>query len=119
MDVFRTENPEESFPLLRHRPETLLTRFKGLFYAPLFDVKKLTDYDYKEHPLETVVGKKFQSSTLSKYLVQLERIDAGEALMPALLSEDPGDFSYVVSGRKLVKHLISFIIMSIFQNEDS
>ena len=95
VDVFRSENPEESFPLLRHRPETLLTRFKALFYAPLLDVKKLTEYDYKEHPLETVVGKKFQSSTLSQYLGQLERIDVGDALMPALLPEDTGKFSYI------------------------
>ena len=90
-----SENPEESFPLLRCRPETLLKRFKALLYAPLFDVCKLTEYDYKEHSLETVIGKTFQGSTLSQYLGQLERIDAGNALMPALLPENPWNFSYI------------------------
>jgi hypothetical protein len=95
VEEWGSENPDEFFPLLQHRPDTLLMRFKALFYAPLFDVEKLTEYDYKEHSLETVIGKKFQSSTLNQYLGQLERIDAGDALAPALLPENPGNFSYV------------------------
>lgn len=90
-----SENPDASFPLLRHRPETLLTRFKALVYAPLFDIKKLTEYDCKGHSLVTVIGKGFQSSTLNQYLAQLERIDAGDALAPALLPEKSSNFNYV------------------------
>ncbi len=37
-EVYKTDHPEENFPLLFHREETLLLRFKALFYAPLFGI---------------------------------------------------------------------------------
>ena len=56
-------HPQDSFPLLNHQDETLLARFRALFFAPLFGVQKLIEYDVREHALETVIGRSYQSST--------------------------------------------------------
>lgn len=96
------KNPEDKFPLLGHREETLHARFKALFYAPLFEIGKLSEFDCKEHPLKTLIGRGYQSSTLNQFLGQLERIDAGEWLMPALLPAQCGKIGYVDG------HLIAF-----------
>ncbi|MHC4074017.1 MAG: hypothetical protein ACYTGS_18625 [Planctomycetota bacterium] len=88
-------HPEEAFALLQHREETLKTRFKALVYAPLFGIGKLSEFDYQEHPLETVLGRTYQSSTLNQFLGQLERIDAGPWLMPALLPAQSGKIGYI------------------------
>ena len=88
--------PKVSFPLLHHREETLLLRFKALFYAPLFGIGKLTEFDVIEHSLEAVIGRSYQGSTLNQYLSQLERIDVSEFLMPALVSADSdGEIAYI------------------------
>lgn len=92
---YRQAHPEERFALLCHRQRTLLGRFQALFYAPLFGIGKLTEFDRKEHALETVLGHGYQSSTLTQFLGQLERIDAAEALMPFLIPEACGEVVYV------------------------
>lgn len=99
-EAYQRENPEENFALLHHREQTLLLRFEALFYAPLFEIKKLTEFDTREHPLKTLIGRGYQSSTLTQFLGQLERIDAAEALMPALLPEEAGEIGYV-DGHKI------------------
>ncbi len=81
-------HPQDSFPLLNHQDETLLARFRALFFAPLFGVQKLIEYDVREHALETVIGRSYQSSTLNQFLGQLERIDAAPVLKNALISAD-------------------------------
>lgn len=96
------DHPEVDFGLLHHKAETLLRRFQALFYAPLFGIGKLTGYDVIEHPLETLIGKGYHSSTLNQFLGQLERIDAGAALLPALVPADAGDICYVDG------HMIAF-----------
>ncbi|MCP4682410.1 MAG: hypothetical protein GY864_08745 [Desulfobacterales bacterium] len=85
IEFFIEENPTANFPLLSHKDETLMRRFKALFFAPLFNVGKLIEYDVKEHALKTVIGKGYQSSTLNQFLGQLERIDAAQWLMNSLL----------------------------------
>ena len=99
---YRKEHPDESFSLLNHKNETLLLRFKALFYAPLFGIEKLTEYDIKEHALETVTGRGYQNSTLRQFLGHLERIDAGTNLMPALLPTESGNICYIDG------HMIAF-----------
>jgi hypothetical protein len=88
---YRREHPEAEFPLLHHTEETLLHRFQALLYAPLFGIGKLTGYDVIEHPLATLLGRGYQSSTLNQFLGQLERINAGEVLLPALRPKDTGE----------------------------
>src|SRR2546427_405598 len=97
--LFRSK---EDFPLLHHKEETLLLRFQAMFYAPLFGIGKLTEFDVKEHPLVTLQGRSYQSSTLSQFLGQLERIDAAPALTPALVPAQDGGIGYVDG------HMIAF-----------
>ncbi len=98
------ENPTDSFPLLAHRDDTLMRRFKALFFAPLFHIGKLIEYDVKEHALETVIGRGYQSSTLNQFLGQLERIDVAQWLMNSLIPLDiHGDNICFIDG-----HMIPF-----------
>ena len=102
IDAYRKTHPGESFPLLYHRPQTLLLRFLALLLAPLFGIRKLTEYDVVEHPLFSMIGKSFQSSTLNQFLGQLERVDASSYLMPLLWSEQKGSLGYIDG------HMIAF-----------
>ena len=102
IEQVRQAHPGVDFPLLHHTAETLLRRFQALLYAPLFSIEKLTEFDVKEHPLETLLGRSYQSSTLTQFLGQLERIDAGTVLLPALVPADAGEICYVDG------HLIAF-----------
>ena len=72
-----------------------MRRFQALFFAPLLGIEKLTAFDTHEHPLPTLLGQGYHSSTLSQFLGQLERINAAEALMPALLPSQAGQITYV------------------------
>jgi len=110
------EHPEDDFALLSHKAETLLRRFQALYYAPLFGIGKLTQYDLKPHALPTLVGRSYQSSTLNQFLGQLERISAGDYLMETLLPEQVGEYAYIDghmlafwSSRKLHKGLITML----------
>ena len=47
IENYKDNHPSENFPLLRHREQTLICRFKALFYAPLFGIGKLTEFDIK------------------------------------------------------------------------
>src|SRR6266705_1421283 len=100
--AYSTQHPKEDFPLLHHKEATLLLRLQALFYAPLFGIGKLTEFDVKEHPLATLQGRSYQSSTLSQFLGQLERIDAAQALTPALGPAQAGGIGYVDG------HMIAF-----------
>ena len=88
ISLHMVKHPQNSFPLLKHRDETLLARFQALFFAPLFGIQKLIEYDVREHALETVIGRSYQSSTLNQFLGQLERIGAATLLKSALISPD-------------------------------
>ena len=79
-------HPGDDFALLHHRESTLCRRFQALFFAPLLGIASLTAFDTHEHPLPTLLGQGYHSSTLGQFLGQLERIDAAAALMPALVS---------------------------------
>jgi len=72
-----------------------LLRFQALFYAPLLGIRKLTEFDVTAPPLVTLQGRSYQSTTLRPFLGHLERIDAAEALMPALLPATAGQITYV------------------------
>lgn len=93
--AYRQAHPEEDFPLLHHRRETLQQRFQALFFAPLFGIHALTEFDRREHPLATLIGRGYQSTTLNQFLAQLERLDAAQALMPTLSVATCGQINYV------------------------
>jgi len=102
MEEWCADNPDASFPLLHHSDETLMLRFKALFYAPLLGIGKLTELDYKEHALATLIGRTYQTTTLVQYLGQLERINAGKMLVDILLPSESGRFCYIDG------HMIAF-----------
>lgn len=95
IEIYKTANPGGKFRLLYHRKQTLLLHYKALFYAPLFDIGKLIEYDYKVNPLQSVIGRSYQSSTLNQFLGQLERIQAGELFKATPNAKDNGEIGYV------------------------
>ncbi|CAK8711354.1 hypothetical protein KKHLCK_16130 [Candidatus Electrothrix laxa] len=92
---YKKENPEETFPLLYHKKQTIITRFKALFYAAFFGIGKLTEYDVKEHGLEALIGRGYQNNTLRQFLGELERIDAADILISLLTSSNQGQLGYI------------------------
>jgi hypothetical protein len=95
IEVYKQTHPDDDFALLHHREQTLLRRFQALFFAPLVGIETLTGFDTHEHPLLTLLGRGYHSSTLTQFLGQLERIDAAEALLPALVPATAGQITYV------------------------
>ena len=95
VEAHKQTHPDEDFALLHHRASTVLHRFQALFFAPLLGIDRLSEFDTREHALQTLIGRGYQSSTLSQFLGQLERVGAAEALMPALVAEPAGQILYV------------------------
>jgi hypothetical protein len=95
IQAYKSAHPDEAFALLHHREQTLRRRFQALFFAPLLGIEQLSGFDTHEHPLRTLVGRSYQSATLTQFLGQLERINAAEALLPALLPATAGQITYV------------------------
>jgi hypothetical protein len=95
IEAHKRAHPDDDFALLHHREQTLVRRFQVLFFAPLCGIDRLSEFDTHEHPLETLLGQGYQSSTLRQFLGQLERVGAGEALMPTLLPAQVGQIIYV------------------------
>jgi hypothetical protein len=93
--AYQEAHPGDDFALLHHRDETLRRRFQALFFAPLFGIDRLTEFDTHEHPLATLLGRSYQSSTLTPFLGQLERIGAHEALLPTLVPAQAGHLTYI------------------------
>ena len=88
-------HPNDDFALLHHRDATLKRRFEALVLAPLLGIERLSVFDTQEHPLETLIGGSYQYTTLSQFLGQLERVDAGPSLGPILLPASSGRLTYV------------------------
>jgi len=95
VEAHKHTHPGDDFALLHHRASTLLRRFQALFCAPLFGIDRLPAFDTHEHPLATLLGRGYHSSTLSQFLGQLERVEAAEALLPTLLPAQTGPITYV------------------------
>jgi len=95
IEAHKQTHPDDDFALLHHRESTLLRRFQALFFAPLFGIDRLSELGIREHPLGTLLGRSYQSSTLSQFLGQLARVDAAESLMPVLVAEQAGRLIYV------------------------
>ena len=92
---YKKEHPKERFSLLFHKKQTIINRFKALFYASFFGIGKLTEYDVKEHGLEALIGRGYQNNTLRQFLGELERIDAADILISLLTSSNQGQLGYI------------------------
>jgi hypothetical protein len=95
IEAYKPTHPDDDFVRLHHREQTLRRRFQALFFAPLLGIETLPAFDTHEHPLPTLLGQGYHSSTLSQFLGHLERINAAEALMPVLLPSRSGQVTYV------------------------
>src|SRR2546425_3112151 len=95
VETHQRTHPDDDFALLHHREQTLRHRFQALFFAPLFGIEHLTEFDTREHPLATLLGHSYQSSTLTQFLGQLERVGADEALVPTLVPAQAGQITYI------------------------
>ena len=95
VEAYQHTYPDDDFALLHHREQTLLRRLQALFCAPLLGIATLTGFDTHEHPLPTWLGRGYHSATLRQFLGQLERINAAEALRPALIPDTVSDMTYV------------------------
>ena len=95
VEAHKQTHPEDDFALLHHRESTLVHRFEALFFAPLLGIDRLSEFDTHEHPLQTLLGRGYQSSTLRQFLGQLERVHAAAALMPVLVADKTGQIIYV------------------------
>ncbi len=95
VEAHKHTHPDDDFALLHHRESTILHRFEALFFAPLLGIDRLSEFDTREHPLKTLIGHGYQSSTLRQFLGQLERVDAAASLMPALVADRAGPIIYV------------------------
>jgi hypothetical protein len=95
VEAHKQTHPDDDFALLHHRESTVSHRFQALFFAPLLGIDHLSEFDTREHALKTLIGRGYQSSTLSQFLGQLERVDAAESLMSALGADRAGPIIYV------------------------
>jgi hypothetical protein len=95
IEAHQRAQPGDDGALGHHREQTLRRRFQALFFAPLFGIDRLTAFDTSEHPLATMLGRSYHSSTLRQFLGHLERIDAANALMPALWPPTADHITYV------------------------
>jgi hypothetical protein len=80
---------------LHHGEQTLLRRFEAFLFAPLLGIERLTEFDTHEHPLPTLIGRGYQSTTLNQFLGQLERVNAAKMLMPVLLPAQASQYTYI------------------------
>ena len=95
VQAYKQTHPGDDFALLHHRESTFLRRWQALFFAPLLDIDRLSEFDTHEHPLRTLLGRGYHSSTLRQFLGQLERVGAAKALMPVLGADKAGQIIYV------------------------
>jgi len=95
IEAYKSTHPDDDFALLHHREQTLLCRFQALFFAPLMGIDRLSEFDTREHPLQTLIGRGYQSATLRQFLGQLERVDAAASLMSVLVADRVGPIIYV------------------------
>jgi hypothetical protein len=95
VESHKQTHPGDDFALLHHRETTLLRCLQALFFAPLLGIDRLSEFDTREHPLQTLLGRGYHSSTLRQFLGQLERVGAAEVLLPVLVADQAGQIIYV------------------------
>lgn len=102
IEAHKRAHSDDDFALLHHRQATLLRRFMALLLAPLLGIERLIEFDSREHPLSTLLGQTYHSSTLNQFLGQLERINAADALRPCWVPASAGHTAYIDG------HMIAF-----------
>lgn len=100
--VYKKENPKENFRLLNARKTSIEKRWRALMVLPLLNIDKPSQLDYKEHDMVSVLGYSYSYSTLTQFLGELERVNAGAFLKLILSKSAQGEYCYIDG------HLIAF-----------
>jgi hypothetical protein len=95
VEAYQPTHPSDDFARLHHREPTLRRRFAALFFAPLLGIERLSEFDSREHALESLRGRGYHSATLQQFLGQRERVGADQALLAPLVPQEPGQMAYV------------------------
>ena len=109
IEAHQHAHPGDDFALGHHREQTLLRRFQALCCAPLVGSDRRTACDPHAPPLATLLGRHAHSATLQQCLGPLERVGAGEALLPARVPAQAGqstsiDGPMLASGSRVAMH---------------
>lgn len=102
IEQYQREHPKENFRLLHARKETIAQKWLALHLLPLLGIAKLSELNYKQHDLATVIGNFYSTSSLSQFLGELERVALGVTLRNVLNDGAKGDFCYIDG------HMIAF-----------
>ena len=102
IESYKRDHPEENFRLLHARKDTIEKKWLALHIIAILGVKKLTELDYNQHDLATVIGNYYSSSTLVQFLGDLERVALGLSLRKVLSAGAKGQFCYIDG------HMIAF-----------
>ena len=95
IEFYQQIGGEGEFRLLHARIETIKKKWKALTMISLLQINRLSELDYHEHHMGQVLGYEYSYSTLTQFLGQLERIDAGYYLNIILSREAEGDYCYI------------------------
>ena len=117
INEYKGKMPGEQFRLLNAGEKTIEKKWKALSLLPLLGIKKISEIDYCQHYLPSVLGEKYSSSTLTQFLGELERIDVGESFKLLLSSNADGEYCYIdghliaywTSTKKMHKGLITML----------
>lgn len=93
--LYKSVCEEDDFRLLHSRSETIEKKWKALAILSLLGIKRLSQLDYHEHSLGSILGYDYSYSTLFQFLGELERIDSGYFLNIALAIDAKGDYCYI------------------------
>jgi hypothetical protein len=95
IDVYKEAHAGENFRLLHSKADTIEKKWKALALLSLLGIKHMSELDYHEHSLASTLGSDYTYSTLSQFLGELERINAGDFLNFTLALEAKGEYCHV------------------------
>ncbi len=94
--VYAEAHPDQSQdPIFVHRPQTLLLRFQALLFAPLLGIRSIADFDQKGPELFQLLGRDYKAGAIYAFLSGLEKVSAGEALIPLLSEHQDPQLGYI------------------------
>lgn len=100
IEVYKQACVGEDFRLLHSILDTINKKWKALSLLSLLGIERLSQLDYHEHNLSSILGYDYSYSTLTQFLSELERIDAGYFLNIALACDAKGEYCYL-DGHKI------------------
>ena len=88
-------NPESNFRLLKSKDETIAKKWIAISILSLLGINKISELDYKQHNMKSVLGYNYGYSSLRQFLDHLERINVGNDLNMALVEQNKSEYIYI------------------------